>query len=390
MGANYAVYIEDYVLSYLKREMDSLELSEIFFYGKRENGGRKFLVYGAGRQKQIVAFADYELLDELVCRLTQAGPVFMVREKNGDYKTCGFQTFYANNEAMQNYLIEWTSSLDKNPKDSTADFSFKRAGLTEPREAASAVRASFETADKGKSGSAISAQLGLILVVLVAIVISSTNSYHKMERMNQSAREVFFAIENQEAGQESERNDAGEKVGEKAAQQEKSTEILVERNAETEDISVEDAVRAENAAQAADGAERGGQSETDAANGAEKNGQTGADEAESGGRTENDNQAGKDTAADSDASVGEEDSLAEADSKQEETVAGNEESEKEDPSEEALSRNITRYYEVERGDTLYTISQKIYGNASRVEQICEINKISNPDRIREGQKIILP
>lgn len=390
MGANYAVYIEDYVLSYLKREMDSLELSEIFFYGKRENGGRKFLVYGAGRQKQIVAFADYELLDELVCRLTQAGPVFMVREKNGDYKTCGFQTFYANNEAMQNYLIEWTSSLDKNPKDSTADFGFKRVGLTEPREAASAVRASFETADKGKSGSAISAQLGLILVVLVAIVISSTNSYHKMERMNQSAREVFFAIENQEAGQESERNDAGEKVGEKAAQQEKSTEILVERNAETEDISVEDAVRAENAAQAADGAERGGQSETDAANGAEKNGQTGADEAESGGRTENDNQAGKDTAADSDASVGEEDSLAEADSKQEETAAGNEESEKEDPSEEALSRNITRYYEVERGDTLYTISQKIYGNASRVEQICEINKISNPDRIREGQKIILP
>lgn len=92
MGANYAVYIEDYVLSYLKREMDSLELSEIFFYGKRENGGRKFLVYGAGRQKQIVAFADYELLDELVCRLTQAGPVFMVREKNGDYKTCSFQT----------------------------------------------------------------------------------------------------------------------------------------------------------------------------------------------------------------------------------------------------------------------------------------------------------
>lgn len=366
MGANYAVYIEDYVLSYLKREMDSLELSEIFFYGKRENGGRKFLVYGAGRQKQIVAFADYELLDELVCRLTQAGPVFMVREKNGDYKTCGFQTFYANNEAMQNYLIEWTSSLDKNPKDCTADFGFKRAGLTEPREAASAVRASFETADKGKSGSAISAQLGLILVVLVAIVISSTNSYHKMERMNQSAREVFFAIENQEAGQEGERSDAGEKVGEKAAQQEKSTEILVERNAETEDISVEDAVRAENAAQAADGAERGGQSETDAANGAEKNGQTGADEAESGGRTENDNQAGKDTAADSDASVGE------------------------DPSEEALSRNITRYYEVERGDTLYTISQKIYGNASRVEQICEINKISNPDRIREGQKIILP
>ena len=87
---------------------------------------------------------------------------------------------------------------------------------------------------------------------------------------------------------------------------------------------------------------------------------------------------------------GKEDALAEADSEQAETAAGKEKSEKEDSPEEALSRNITRYYEVERGDTLYTISQKIYGNASRVEQICEINKISNPDRISEGQKIILP
>lgn len=381
MGANYAVYIEDYVLSYLKREVDSLELSEIFFYGKRENGGRKFLVYGAGRQKEIAAFAEYELLEELVCRLTQAGPVFMVREKNGDYKTCGFQTFYANNEAMQNYLIEWTSRLEKDAKDVKADFNFRRADLTELREAATA-RASFETEDKRKSGSAISAQLGLILVVLVAIVISSANSYDKMERMNQSAREVFFAIENQEAGQESGQSDVtDDSLAGDVEQQEKATEILVERDTRTDEVTVEDAVRAENAAQtatASDQEERVDQSGAGVT----------ADDAGSGGQTENDNRSGKDTTIDS--AEGKEDSAVDAGSKQEETAAGNEEADKEDSSEEALSRNITRYYEVERGDTLYTISQKIYGDASRVDKICELNKISNPDRISEGQKIILP
>ena len=55
-----------------------------------------------------------------------------------------------------------------------------------------------------------------------------------------------------------------------------------------------------------------------------------------------------------------------------------------------LSRNVARYYEVERGDTLYVISQKIYGDTSHVKKICEVNQITNPDNIRYGQKIILP
>lgn len=369
MSANYAIYIEDYVLSYLKREVDSLELSEIFFYGKKENGGRKFLVYGAGRSKEIAAFAGYELLDGLVCRLTQAGPVFMVREKNGDYQTCGFRTFYANNEAMQNYLIEWTSSMGQ---DRDADEThFKMDGLSGSH-GTSATLASFDTEGKRQSGSAISAQLCLILVVLVAIVIASTNSYHKMERLNQSAKEVFFAIENQEAGQESGQNDVTEdNLVSDMEQQEKGTDILIERDAGTDNISVEDAVREENAARTDidDREETADQTKEDAADRAENDGQTEKNLTEPAGEN-------APTAVDTPTQA--EDSSKEADKKQE------------DSSEEALSRNITRYYEVERGDTLYTISQKIYGDSSRVEKICELNEISDPDKISEGQKIILP
>lgn len=47
----YQIYVEEYVLSYLRRESDSLELSEIYFYGSRQENGRKFYVYGAGRDR---------------------------------------------------------------------------------------------------------------------------------------------------------------------------------------------------------------------------------------------------------------------------------------------------------------------------------------------------
>lgn len=362
MGTIYAIYIEDYVLSYLKREVDSLELSEIFFYGKRENGGRKFLVYGAGRRKEIAAFASYELLDELVCRLTQAGPVFLVREKNGDYQTCGFQTFYANNEAMQNYLIEWTGIEDGGGAAAEPD---EKHGKTTLSKQTVPTQTSFGKEEKGRTGSAMSAQLGLILVVLVAIVISSTNSYRKMERLNQSAKEVFFAIENQEAGQESGQTGDSEAVD--AEQQEKRTEISVERDTGNDAVSVEEAVRAENAAQ----------EEADQSNAADDS------------QTENGIQTGKDEAA-SDASAQGEDEAASDTSAQGEDEAAADAAQTKDSSEEALSRNITRYYEVERGDTLYTISQKIYGDASRVKKICEVNAITDPDKISEGQKIILP
>lgn len=380
MGAEYRIYIEDYVLSYLKREVDSLELSEIFFYGKRQSGGKKLLIYGAGREKDIAFFAKYELLNELVCRLTQAGPVFMVRQEDGEYKVSGFQTFYENNEAMQNYLIAWTSG------------EVGRKAGSELRVIRPESKASFEVDGKKRTGSVMSVQLGLILVVLVAIVISSTNSYRKMERLNQSAQEVFFAIENQEAGRGSGQNDAPKiSLADDAGEQEKGTEILVERDTSTDDLSVEDAVRAENARQteenesAADGSGASGRKDESGQTGDANQAETLADDTETE-RSEDGNRIGE--AGQAGAAAASDTMTQESDAKKETSDGGG--AAKEDSSEEALSRNITRYYEVERGDTLYTISQKIYGDASRVEKICEINDISNPDKISEGQKIILP
>ena len=45
---------------------------------------------------------------------------------------------------------------------------------------------------------------------------------------------------------------------------------------------------------------------------------------------------------------------------------------------------------IEKGDTLNKISIKIYGDTGKVKEICDLNKIKDPDDIKYGQKILLP
>ena len=47
-------------------------------------------------------------------------------------------------------------------------------------------------------------------------------------------------------------------------------------------------------------------------------------------------------------------------------------------------------YVIQPGDTLTAISVRQYGTDIRVADICNLNKISNPDDIKEGQVIMLP
>ena len=327
----YDIYIEDYVLSYLKRETDSLELSEIFFYGFQQQAGRKLFVYGAGRGRSIPAFSGYDLLEALMCRLTQAGPVFMMREGNDIYEIKGFSVFYMNNEAMQRYLLEWREESDTPLETEKETPEPPQTSLLPP----------FGDHSRKVPHGAMSLQLCLILMVLVAIVISSANSYDKMGQLNRSAREVFFAIENQEAE---------EGAGDSDPEEQQETEIVVQRD--TMAMKKEEALHEEDAI--------------------------------SEPEQETDEESALESAEDKPA-----ENEAEEKEEVEEAAQTADESSDEDNTE-ALSRSVTRYYEVEQGDTLYTISQKIYGDTSRVEKICEINEIADPDRIRSGQKIILP
>lgn len=47
-------------------------------------------------------------------------------------------------------------------------------------------------------------------------------------------------------------------------------------------------------------------------------------------------------------------------------------------------------YVIQKGDTLLGISERQYGSRNRVQEICTLNQIDNPDNIKIGQKIFLP
>lgn len=366
----YRIYVEDYVLSFLKEETGTLEVAEFSFYGYRQNANRQYRIYGAGRGRDLAVFDKYDRLDEIGCRLTQAGPVFLVREENNIiYEVKGYDVFYQANAEMQNYLIDrhresgmdkrQTRTADQSGNADTCNIYGDIYGPIPDDGRSPHARSSYDGTKYSRAPhSMISAQLCVILVVLVAIAINSTNSYNKMVTLNQSAEEVFFAMENQEAR-------------DTAATDEVQDDIAVTRD----DAREEDALKLvalENRDKEASGQEE--DADTAEPENTPETAVTG--EAAATADTVNSDTADKD-APDGDVAETEDED------------GGGPEAESYDEVE-ALSRNVARYYEVERGDTLYTISKEIYGDTDHVSDICEINKISDPDHIRYGQKIILP
>lgn len=401
----YELYVEDYVISFLKEKTDGKAASDLNFYGSRE--GRQYVIYGAGQDRHLAVFDRYELLEEIGCRMERTEPVFLIREGSSTYEVKGYKVFYHENEEMQDYLIdqereehERSSSRNVYKTAENINHRDKRAGSGFP-----GMRGHY----------AASLQVGIVFVILVAIVINSANSYEKMEQLNRSAAEVFFVMENQEADEIAAARETEHGQG--------TEDLLVERDSRQEDPVLQDGpfqdtilqdnVLQENALQGQNGeqaenaeqsgtAGRMGQAEgedaltvrgeadpeerpegADAEMAPEEAGLTG--QAEDGSRIPQ--ETGNQEAASERQSRAEE---AEEDGNLPQAEKSDEEETGAEEGIEALSRSVTRYYEVERGDTLYLISKKIYGDTTHVKKICEINQIADPDNIRCGQKIILP
>ena len=56
---------------------------------------------------------------------------------------------------------------------------------------------------------------------------------------------------------------------------------------------------------------------------------------------------------------------------------------------EETAATDTNYYVVQEGDTLASICRKIYGNCDSISEVCELNQITDENKILYGQKILL-
>lgn len=403
----YQLYVEDYVMSFLKN-YGSANGRKIFFYGTREQKNKIYYIYGAGHQKNISYFVRYELLDEIVCRFDLDKPVFSIKEDSGRYELSGYYIFYQSNEAMQSYMIEQRKGQETEEK---AQDKFRIQGGTEsqnklrPQDFSDIrTRSGMKSSDEEKGdnrekklshkqthvhdkkkeaekskGRIMAFQLSAVFLVLAAIIINSTNSYSKLRELGQSAVEVFFTMENQEASKRDDGKSSGESevlgelgVSETPGASETAGESEVSGASGTPDV--------------ADGTQGTVLRLEDLDAEFEKENQEAKEDADN--MSEQEAASGKDKEekdADSESTQGKENAAGES------TQDNNSADPKEEPpSQEAFARNFAEYYQIEKGDTLCKISIKLYGDVSKVNEICEINKIDDPDNIKYGQKILLP
>ena len=248
----------------------------------------------------------------------------------------GYYIFYEKNEAMQRFMIDTGDGESIDEKEQFEDRAIKsfRAIVQEKKDI---------SGQKRVMTFLYTASTFLVMVVLV-IGITLINNYEKMEGLEMALSDISRTLESQEAEEalaETENVDAGPAAAEPTA-----AEPTVAEPAVTEPTAAEEQP-AEEAEQEA----------------AEKPEQEAAGESEQGSGEE---------------------------SGQEEPKAAEQEEPPQEAQEAAAEDTIPETYTVQKGDTLLGISRRIYGRDDQIDAICSLNGIDDSDRILAGQKLLLP
>ena len=248
----------------------------------------------------------------------------------------GYYIFYEKNEAMQRFMIDTGDGESIDEKEQFEDRAIKsfRAIVQEKKDI---------SGQKRVMTFLYTASTFLVMVVLV-IGITLINNYEKMEGLEMALSDISRTLESQEAKEalaETENVDAGPTAA----------EPTVAEPAVTEPTAAEPTAAEEQPAEEA---------EQEAA---EKPEQEAAGEFEQGSGEE---------------------------SGQEEPKAAEQEEPQQEAQEAAAEDAIPEIYTVQKGDTLLGISRRIYGRDDQIDAICSLNGIDDSDRILAGQKLLLP
>lgn len=248
----------------------------------------------------------------------------------------GYYIFYEKNEAMQRFMIDTGDGESIDEKEQFEDRAIKsfRAIVQEKKDI---------SGQKRVMTFLYTASTFLVMVVLV-IGITLINNYEKMEGLEMALSDISRTLESQEAEEalaETENVDAGPTAAEPTAAEPTATEPAATEPAAAE---VQPAEEAEQEA-------------------AEKPEQEAAGESEQGSGEE---------------------------SGQEEPKAAEQEEPQQEAQEAAAEDTIPETYTVQKGDTLLGISRRIYGRDDQIDAICSLNGIDDSDRILAGQKLLLP
>lgn len=276
----------------------------------------------------------------LVAEPTDGDEDFFAYENGRLTRQKGYYIFYTRNEEMQRYMIDTGDGESIDEQEHFEDRAIKsfRTIVQEKKEI---------SGQKRVMTFLYTASTFLVMVVLV-IGITLINNYEKMEGLEVTLSNISRTLESQE-----------------------DTEIAYAENAAVqEEAEAEEAVSPDTAEQPQEEGEQAEQTPTETA---EQSQPEQVEEEQTG-------QAQADTVEQPQPEQPEqtEQPQPEAEQPQEET-------------QEAASQSaVPETYVVQQGDTLLKISRKIYGRDDQIDAICSLNGIDDSDHILVGQKLLLP
>ena len=266
----------------------------------------------------------------LVAEPTDGDEDFFAYENGRLTRQKGYYIFYTRNEEMQRYMIDTGDGESIDEQEHFEDRAIKsfRTIVQEKKEI---------SGQKRVMTFLYTASTFLVMVVLV-IGITLINNYEKMEGLEVTLSNISRTLESQE-----------------------DTEIAYAENAAVqEEAEAEEAVSPDTAEQPQEAGEQTEQPQAET-------GQTGQAQEE---------------AAEQPQPEQPEQTQPEAEQPQAE--------EAQETQEAASQSAVPETYVVQQGDTLLKISRKIYGGDDQIDAICSLNGIDDSDHILAGQKLLLP
>lgn len=346
----YVLYLEDYVHTFVKKMIygqknDILSGISVFMYGSSfERSSQSILVVSGAAVCEYAEdscfSADTALCTALVTLNKEKGIRFELSIKGTKVILDDYYIYYDQNEQMQNYLIEWNRR-----KHERENFKQQKQSGT-GRVADNAARLGRMTQAYNRETARVSLMWGAVNVLSLSLVVCiavygviSMNSYGKMQSMQESIDYCMtFLTENFEKTTDADSSIENGTMVEvmndiKEQQAEEYTDDMA-YNMETlfDEMTLEKTTLEETTLEEMQATETVSSAE----------------------------------------------------------IQGNNAQEHQQTAEVTENAAVPQYYVVRRGDTLRNICISVYGDYSKIDEVCKLNGLDNPDSILYGQKLLLP
>lgn len=372
------IFVEDYVVSYIKQlgRTGCGEAVGLALYGRsyEENGCSYYFLYSAAKveglehrgpylsqiEKEEVEkigrqhFPEYDFLAWCSVREELADSIYVLKQGKG-VEVGGYACFYEKNESMLNYMLMLARQEKREESTDDAAGGGKPArGEWKAETYRKPVPEREEKTEAAKSGGKKRVVAAAALFALCLLGVSTLSDPVKMEELQVTARQVIASLSEQKlpdtlpketeaAGISGGSAGLGETTGSNPGNGEAAAGL------EDADQPALNGAGEESGQLAVNGA--GEESDQLAVNGARE----GTEQSATDG-------AGEETPQPTDQPA----------------------------SNDTPVTSAPVVYTIVKGDTLISICRAKYGSIDKIQEICELNQISDPDSIAVGQTILLP